>query len=75
VDIPNWDDDIYLTGGGETTSMTGVEIDGMDMMDMEAQSLTNNMNWATADLKLGSSESGQGEDNQDEDSDSSDDSS
>ncbi len=55
--------------------MTGVEIDGMDMMDMEAQSLTNNMNWATADLKLGSSESGQGEDNQDEDSDSSDDSS
>ena len=60
---------------GETTSMTGVEIDGMDMMDTEAQSLTDNMNRATADLKLGSSESGQGEDDQDEDSDGRDDSS
>jgi hypothetical protein len=60
---------------GETTSMTGVEIDGMDMMDTEAQSLTDNMNRATADLKLGSSKSGQGEDDQDEDSDGSNDSS
>jgi hypothetical protein len=44
---------------GETTSMTGVEIDGMEMMDTEVQSLTNNMNRAMADLKLGSSESRQ----------------
>ncbi len=36
---------------------SGVEIDGMEMFEEEGQSLTKNMNRATADLQLGSSES------------------
>ena len=36
---------------------SGVEIDGMKMANKEVQSLANNMNRATADLQLGSSES------------------
>ena len=35
----------------------GVEINGMEMVDKEIQSLTNNMNRATVTLQLGSSES------------------
>ena len=36
---------------------SGVEIDGMEMVDEEVQSFTDNMNRATADFKLGSFES------------------
>ena len=55
--------------------MEGVEIDGMEVMDTEIQSLTHNMNRATADLNLESSESGQGEEQQDDPSSGSNDSS
>ena len=40
-------------------STSGVEIDGMEVVEEEIQSFTNNMNFATADLQLGSSESKQ----------------
>jgi hypothetical protein len=36
---------------------SGVKIDGMEMVEMEVQSLTDNMNRATANLQLSSSES------------------
>ncbi len=45
----------------EMASTTGVEMDGLEMIDTEVQSLTDNMNRATAGLKLGSSKSGQEE--------------
>jgi len=41
----------------EMDGTSGVEIDGMEMAEEEVQSFTDNMNRATADLKLGSSES------------------
>ena len=47
---------------------SGVKIDGMEMVDKEVQSLTDNMNRATATLQLGSSaesasdKGGQGDD-------------
>ncbi len=62
---------------GETDSdeeMDGtsrVEIDGMEMAEEEVQSFTDNMNCATADLKLGSSESAPEEGSQGEDTDDS----
>jgi hypothetical protein len=37
----------------EMDSTLVVEIDGMEMVDKEVQSLTNNMNHATADLQPG----------------------
>jgi len=54
-----------ITSGSEDGSDSGeemegtsvVEIDGMEMFEEEGQSLTKNMNRATADLQLGSSES------------------
>lgn len=52
---------------------TGVEIAGMEMFEGEGQSLTENMNRATADLHLGSSESAPEEGSQGEDTDDSDD--
>jgi hypothetical protein len=51
---------------------SGVEIDGIEMVEEEGQSLTANMNRATADLKLGSSESAPEEGSQGEDTDNSD---
>ena len=50
---------------------SGVEIDGMEMVEEEVQSFTDNMNRPTADLKLGSSESTPEEGSQGEDSDDS----
>jgi hypothetical protein len=52
---------------------SGVEIDGMEMVEEEGQSLTENMNRATADLKLGSSESAPEEGSQGEDTNDSED--
>ena len=60
---------------GESKGMEGVEIDGMEVMDTEVQSLTHNMNRATAELNLESSESGQGEEQQEDHSSDSNDSS
>lgn len=54
---------------------SGVEIDGMEMVDEEGQSLTDNMNRATAALQLGSSESEQTGGSQGEGTDNSEDSS
>jgi hypothetical protein len=51
----------------EMDGSSGVEIDGMEMVDKEAQSFTDIMNHATADLKLGSSESAPEECSQGED--------
>ena len=51
----------------------GVEINGLEIIDTEVQSLTDNMNRATAGLKLGSSESGQEEGGQGNNSDDSND--
>jgi hypothetical protein len=50
-----------------------VEIDGMEIVDKEVQSLTNNMNRATADLQLGSSESAPEEGSQGKDTNDSND--
>jgi len=50
-----------------------VEIDGIEMVEEEGQSLTENMNRATADLKLGSSESAPEEGSKGEDTDDNDD--
>jgi len=44
----------------EMGGTSGVEIAGMEMFEEEGQSLTENMNRATADLQLGSSESAPG---------------
>jgi len=44
-----------------------LEIDGMEMVEEEVQSFTDNMNRATADLKLGSSELAPEEGSQGED--------
>ena len=57
----------------EMDGKTGVEIAGMEMFEEEGQSLTENMNRATADLHLGSSESAPEEGSQGEDTDDSDD--
>jgi hypothetical protein len=51
----------------EMDGTSGVEIDGMEMVEEEVQSFTNNMNPATADPKLGSSESAPEEGSQGED--------
>jgi hypothetical protein len=53
----------------------GVKIDGMEMVNKEVQSLTNNMNRATADLQLCSSESASEEGSQGDATSNSDDSS
>ena len=55
----------------EMDDTTGVEIAGMEMFEEEGQSLTENMNRATADLQLGSSESAPEEGSQEEDTDNS----
>ena len=55
----------------EMDGKTGVEIAGMEMFEEEGQSLTENMNRATADLQLGSSESAPEEGSQEEDTDNS----
>jgi hypothetical protein len=55
----------------EMDSTSGVEIDGMEMFEEEGQSLTKNMNRATADLQLGSSVSAPEEGSQGEDTDDS----
>ena len=57
----------------ETDGNTGVEIAGLEMFEEEGQSLTENMNRATADLQLGSSESAPEEGSQGEDTDDSED--
>ena len=57
----------------EMDGALGVEIDGMELVEEEVQSLTNNMNRATADLKLGSSKSAPEESSQEEDTKESDD--
>ena len=57
----------------EMDGKTGVEIAGMEMFEEEGQSLTENMNRATADLQLGSSESAPEEGSQEEDTDDSED--
>jgi hypothetical protein len=54
---------------------SGVKIDGMEMVEMEVQGLTDNMNCATANLQLSSSESAPEEDSQGEDTKDSKDSS
>ena len=53
----------------EMDGTSGVEIDGMEMAEEEVQSFTDNMNCATADLKLGLSESTPEEGNHGEDTD------
>jgi hypothetical protein len=45
---------------------SGVKIEGMEMVEMEVQGLTDNMNHATANLELSSSESAPKEDSQGE---------
>ena len=57
----------------EMAGTSGVEIDGMEMVEEEVQSFTNNMNRATADLKLGSSESAPEEGRQGEETNNSND--
>jgi hypothetical protein len=59
----------------EMDGTSGVEIAGMEMFEEEGQSLTKNMNRATADLQLGSSESAPEEGSKGEDTDDSEDSS
>jgi hypothetical protein len=56
----------------EMDSTSGVEIAGMEMFEEEGQSLTENMNRATADLQLGSSELAPEEGSKGEDTDDSD---
>jgi hypothetical protein len=55
----------------EMDGTSGVKIDEMEMVEKEEQSLTNNMNCATADLQLGSSKLAPEEGSQGEDSDNS----
>jgi hypothetical protein len=57
----------------EMDCTSGIKIDGMEMVEEEVQSFTDNMNHATADLKLGSPESAQEEGNQGKDTDDSND--
>jgi hypothetical protein len=59
----------------EMDGTTGVEIAGMEMFEEEGQSLTKNMNCATADLQLGSSKSAPEEGSKGEDTEDSEDSS
>jgi len=59
--------------GEEMDGRSRVEIDGIEMVEEEGQSLTENMNRATADLKLGSSESAPEEGSKGEDTDDNDD--
>jgi hypothetical protein len=54
---------------------SGVKIDRMEMVEMEVQGLTDNMNHATANLQLSSSELAPEEDSQGEDTEDSKDSS
>ena len=67
------------SGEGKTDSdkkmdgASGVEIDGMEMVEGEVQSLTYNKNHTTANLKLGSSESAPEEGSQGEGTDESND--
>ena len=55
----------------EMDGTSGVEIDGMKMVDNEVQSLTANMSRTTADLQLNSSKSAPEEGSQGEDTDDS----
>ena len=57
----------------EMDGTSGVEIDGTEMVEEEVQSLTDNTNRATADLKHGSSELAPEEGSQGEDTDDSND--
>jgi len=57
----------------EMDSISGVEIARMEIFEEEGQSLTENMNRATADLQLGSSESAPEEGSKGEDTDDSED--
>ena len=69
------DDDVEEENGNKEMdrSTSGVEIDGMEVIEGEIQSYTDNMNHATADLQLGSTNSEQEASGQSETSDDSED--
>jgi len=73
TNIPSGSEEDGSDSDEKMDGTSSVEIDGMEMVEEEGQSLTKNMNRTTADLKLGSSESAPEEGSKGEDTDDSDD--
>ena len=70
TNVTSGSEDQEMDNNEEMDSAPGVRINGMEMVNKEVQSFTNNMDRATATLQLGSSESasdegGQGDDTND----------
>jgi hypothetical protein len=67
TNITSGSEESETDSGKKMDGTSGVEINGMEMVEEEVQSFTDNMNISTADLKLGSSELAPEEGSQGED--------
>jgi hypothetical protein len=68
TNITSDEEDKGATNDKEMDNRLVIEINGMEMVELEVQSLTDNMNRATEKLQLSSQESSQAEESQMEDS-------